>query len=47
MLKKKVRDFLSRLDEGEGRISNAEDTVNSEKAKFNVFIKQVTSHKQT
>lgn len=39
---KEAQDFLARLDEAEVGISNVEDTVDSEKAKSDMFCKQVT-----
>lgn len=41
-VKKDISDFLSRLDEAEGRIANVEDAVHSEKVKSDMLIKQVT-----
>lgn len=35
------QDFLARMDEAEVRISNVEDTVNSEKNKSDALVKQV------
>lgn len=41
-VKKDVHDFSSGLDEAEGRISNVEDVVNTEKVKSDTLFKQVT-----
>lgn len=40
-VKRDVRDFSGRMDEAEERISNVEDTVNSEKGKTEALVKQV------
>uniref|UniRef100_A0A3B3S9S0 L1 transposable element RRM domain-containing protein n=1 Tax=Paramormyrops kingsleyae TaxID=1676925 RepID=A0A3B3S9S0_9TELE len=41
-VKRDVQDFSAHMDEAELRISNVEDTVNSEKDKSDALVKQVT-----